>query len=40
MFHVFPILMPWAEASRKVFRALHDLAQGNVASDPEATQTH
>jgi hypothetical protein len=22
MFHVFPILMPWAEASRRVFRAV------------------
>ncbi|MDV7100566.1 alpha/beta hydrolase [Gordonia amicalis] len=40
MFHVFPILMPWAEASKRVFRSLHDLAQGHVASDPDATQTH
>ena len=22
MFHVFPILMPWAEASRRVYRAV------------------
>ncbi|MDH3018393.1 alpha/beta hydrolase [Gordonia alkanivorans] len=40
MFHVFPILMPWAEASKRVFRELQELAQGHVASDPDATQTH
>ncbi|MFC0316116.1 alpha/beta hydrolase [Gordonia phosphorivorans] len=27
MFHVFPILMPWAEASKDVFRAITDLAK-------------
>jgi monoterpene epsilon-lactone hydrolase len=41
MFHVFPILMPWAEASRRVYRAVRDLvrkelseiAPGAAASD-------
>ncbi|MDL9946203.1 alpha/beta hydrolase [Gordonia sp. ABSL11-1] len=40
MFHVFPILMPWAEASKRVFRELHDLAGRHVTPDPEAEQTH
>ncbi|MFW0785872.1 alpha/beta hydrolase fold domain-containing protein [Gordonia sp. CPCC 206044] len=40
MFHVFPILMPWAESSRRVFRALHELTGGHVTPDPEAQQTH
>ncbi|UPG66340.1 alpha/beta hydrolase [Gordonia hongkongensis] len=40
MFHVFPILMPWAEASKRVFRALSELAEGHVEGDPEAAQTH
>ncbi|PWD44965.1 alpha/beta hydrolase [Gordonia paraffinivorans] len=40
MFHVFPILMPWAEASKRVFRALHELAQEHVTTDPAAIQTH
>lgn len=40
MFHVFPILMPWAEASKGVFRALNKLSQGYVESDPTAEQTH
>jgi acetyl esterase/lipase len=40
MFHVFPILMPWAEASKRVFRALHELAGRHVTPDPEAEQTH
>ncbi|MBD0862444.1 alpha/beta hydrolase fold domain-containing protein [Gordonia sp. zg691] len=40
MFHVFPILMPWAESSRRVYRALRELAATHVAADPDATQTH
>ncbi|MGK9272758.1 alpha/beta hydrolase [Williamsia muralis] len=40
MFHVFPILMPWAEASKRVFIALHDLAGRHVTPDHDAEQTH
>ncbi|MEE4025332.1 alpha/beta hydrolase [Gordonia sp. PKS22-38] len=40
MFHVFPILMPWAEPSRRVFRALHELAGRHITADPDAEQTH
>jgi acetyl esterase/lipase len=40
MFHVFPILMPWAEPAKRVFRALHELAAAHVAPDPDAEQTH
>ncbi|MFT4041599.1 MAG: alpha/beta hydrolase [Gordonia sp. (in: high G+C Gram-positive bacteria)] len=40
MFHVFPILMPWAESSKRVFRALRERATHNVRSDPQAAQTH
>lgn len=30
MFHVFPILMPWAESSKRVFAALHELSAQHV----------
>ncbi len=40
MFHVFPILMPWAERRSGCSGAMHELAKGHVASDPDATQTH
>lgn len=40
MFHVFPILMPWAESSRRVFRALRELSHRHVESDPDAIATH
>ncbi|WP_207837280.1 alpha/beta hydrolase [Williamsia soli] len=40
MFHVFPILMPWAESSKRVFRELHDLAGRHVTPDPDAEPTH
>ncbi|MBB4137378.1 acetyl esterase/lipase [Gordonia humi] len=30
MFHVFPILMPWAESSKRVFRSLSSLAGTHV----------
>lgn len=40
MFHVFPILMPWAESSKRVFRSLHQLAGRHVTPDPGAEQTH
>lgn len=30
MFHVFPILMPWSEAAKRVFRAIADLAHDRV----------
>ncbi|MGV9824195.1 alpha/beta hydrolase [Gordonia sp. NPDC003429] len=40
MFHVFPILMPWAESSKRVFEALGERALRNVTADPQARQTH
>ena len=40
MFHVFPILMPWAESSKRVFRALQELTGRHVEPDPDAEQTH
>lgn len=40
MFHVFPILMPWAESSKRVFRALNELSERHVAPDPDAEPTH
>ncbi len=40
MFHVFPILMPWAESSKRVFRALEERAGRYVVSDDDATATH
>ena len=40
MFHVFPILMPWAESSKRVFRALQELSGRVVKPDPNAEQTH
>ena len=40
MFHVFPILMPWAEASKRVFRVLDRLSRRHVRSDPKARATH
>lgn len=40
MFHVFPILMPWAESSRRVFRALEELSTRHVKPDLAAEQTH
>jgi hypothetical protein len=37
MFHVFPILMPWAEASRRVFRAVASfVAERLAAAEAEA----
>ncbi|MGW5521027.1 alpha/beta hydrolase [Gordonia sp. NPDC003950] len=40
MFHVFPILMPWAESSHEVYRLLNEFVDRHVAPDPEATPTH
>ncbi len=40
MFHVFPILMPWAEASKRMFRALSELSGRHVTPDLAAEQTH
>ncbi|MFT4127323.1 MAG: alpha/beta hydrolase [Gordonia sp. (in: high G+C Gram-positive bacteria)] len=40
MFHVFPILMPWAEPSRAVYRAFDTFVAAHVQPDPEATATH
>ncbi len=31
MFHVFPILMPWADASARVYRAVGDFVRGRLA---------
>ncbi len=33
MFHVFPILMPWAEASRRVYRAVGDFVGAHLGGD-------
>lgn len=38
MFHVFPILMPWAEASRRVFRQLNEFVDSHVQSRSYTTQ--
>ncbi|GAA4743461.1 alpha/beta hydrolase [Gordonia alkaliphila] len=43
MFHVFPILMPWAEASKDVFRAIAELAESegvthHYANTPDGLQ--
>lgn len=40
MFHVYPILMPWAEPAKRVMRTLHELAARYVSADPTAEQTH
>lgn len=40
MFHVFPILMPWAESSHEVYRTLDDFIDRHVRPDPEAAATH
>jgi acetyl esterase/lipase len=32
MFHVFPILMPWADASRRVYRAVGAFVRGRLAA--------
>ena len=34
MFHVFPILMPWADDSREVFRHVRRFIHGVVADAP------
>ncbi len=34
MFHVFPILMPWAEASRRVYRAVGEFVTAHVGDVP------
>jgi epsilon-lactone hydrolase len=34
MFHVFPILMPWAEGSRRVYRAVGDFADAHLPESP------
>lgn len=36
MFHVFPILMPWAEASRRVYREVNDFVTAQLAVSDEA----
>ncbi|WHU45713.1 alpha/beta hydrolase [Gordonia sp. L191] len=40
MFHVFPILMPWAESSHKVYRELDEFVDRHVTPDPAAAPTH
>lgn len=40
MFHVFPILMPWAESSKRVLGKLRELAGRHVKPDPTAHPTH
>ena len=34
MFHVFPILMPWAEASRRVYRAVGEFVTARLGDEP------
>ena len=36
MFHVFPILMPWADASRRTYRAVGRFVQDHLGGDPPA----
>jgi monoterpene epsilon-lactone hydrolase len=38
MFHVFPILMPWAEASRRVFRAVAAFVSERLAAADAVTE--
>ncbi|MGC4933916.1 alpha/beta hydrolase [Gordonia sp. DT30] len=40
MFHVFPILMPWAESSHEVYRELDAFIDRHVTPDPDAEPTH
>lgn len=40
MFHVFPIVMPWLEPSKDVFRSLRAFVESHVAPDPKAVPTH
>ncbi|UDY36534.1 alpha/beta hydrolase [Dermatobacter hominis] len=40
MFHVFPILMPWSDASARVVMALDAFVDRHVAADPDAVPTH
>ncbi|MGV9857554.1 alpha/beta hydrolase [Gordonia sp. NPDC003425] len=40
MFHVFPILMPWAEASHEVYRELDAFINKHVTPDTDAVATH
>jgi monoterpene epsilon-lactone hydrolase len=37
MFHVFPILMPWAEASRRVFHAVGEFVHSRLGDQPPAS---
>lgn len=39
MFHVFPILMPWAESAKRVFTTIRELAKENLESDPRPQPT-
>ncbi len=36
MFHVFPILMPWAEASRQVYRAVGEFVTSHLGDPPDS----
>jgi acetyl esterase/lipase len=36
MFHVFPILMPWADASRRAYQTLSDFADRHLPDAPPA----
>ena len=43
MFHVFPILMPWAEASRRVYRAVREVVSAELSKStpsPLASDAH
>ena len=40
MFHVFPILMPWAEGSRRAYRAVGEFVRTHLpeaATEPAST---
>ncbi|WP_050792827.1 alpha/beta hydrolase [Gordonia neofelifaecis] len=39
MFHVFPILMPWAESAKRVFTSIRELAKANRAADVRPSPT-
>ncbi len=35
MFHVFPILMPWADGSRRAYRAVGEFVRGLLCDGPD-----
>ena len=35
MFHVFPILMPWADGSRRTYREVGEFVRAHLPDEPE-----